>query len=341
MTVLRPRMQMLLYAAVLTPMGAVGAQEAPDAPRLRPVRPVHTYSIVARDSGTGELGVAVQSHWFSVGSSVPWAESGVGAIATQSFIDPSYGALGLDLMRTGKSAEQVLAGLVRADATPQVRQVGMVDASGGTAVFTGELAIQHACDRQGDGFTVQANLMHNSTVCDAMYAAFTTTRGDLAAKLVAALDAAEGEGGDIRGRQSAALLVVAASPSGRPWEDRIFDLRVEDSSDPLGELRRLLGVARAYRHMNAGDGYVTEGDIDSAVEEYRKAEALLPGESEPLFWHAVTLASVGRVDESLPLFAESFRLRPEWKELVPRLPAAELLPDDPELVQRIVETGEN
>jgi len=335
----RSRIRLLLCAAILTPLGAIRAQESPDASPSRSVRPVHTYSIVARDPGTGELGVAVQSHWFSVGSSVPWAESGVGAIATQSFIDPSYGALGLDLMRTGKSAEQVLSGLVQADATPQVRQVGMVDATGGTAVFTGDLAIQYACDRQGDGFTVQANLMHHSTVCDAMFSAFTATDGDLAGRLVAALLAAEGEGGDIRGRQSAALLVVAARPSGRPWEDRIFDLRVEDSADPLGELQRLLEVARAYRHMNAGDGYVTDGDIDSAVEEYRKAEALLPGESEPLFWHAVTLASVGRIDESLPLFAASFALRPEWRELVPRLPAAELLPDDPDVVRRIVEAG--
>ncbi len=335
----RSGLRLLVCAAILVSTGTIRAQETEHTPAMRSVRPVHTYSIVARDPASGELGVAVQSHWFSVGSSVPWAESGVGAIATQSFIDPSYGALGLELMRTGKSAEMALAGLVRADGTPDVRQVGMVDASGGTAAFTGSLAIQYACDRQGDGFTVQANLMQNSTVCDAMYEAFTTTSGDLAARLVAALDAAEGQGGDIRGRQSAALLVVAARPSGRPWEDRIFDLRIEDSPDPLVELQRLLGVARAYRHMNAGDAFVTEGDIDSAVEEYRKAEALLPGESEPLFWHAVTLASVGRVDESLPLFGESFILRPEWRDLVPRLPAAELLPDDPDLVRRIAETG--
>lgn len=330
---------LLASAAILGWTGEARTQDMERDPSIRSVRPVHTYSIVARDPASGELGVAVQSHWFSVGSSVPWAKSGVGAIATQSFIDPSYGALGLELMSTGKTAEQALAGLVRADRTPDVRQVGMVDASGGTAAFTGSLAIEYACDRQGDGFTVQANLMQNSTVCDAMYSAFTTTSGDLAARLVAALDAAEGQGGDIRGRQSAALLVVAAEPSGRPWEDRIFDLRVEDSTDPLVELRRLLGVARAYRHMNAGDAFVTDGDIDAAVEEYRKAEALLPGESEPLFWHAVTLASVGRVDESLPLFAESFTLRPEWMELVPRLPAAELLPDDPDLVRKIVQAG--
>ena len=331
----------LLFLAplLLLSIPRLAAQEpgSVDGRALRPVRPVHTYSIVARDPATGDLGVAVQSHWFSVGSSVPWAESGVGAVATQSFIDPSYGALGLALMRAGHGAPAALAGLVEADLTPQVRQVGMVDASGATAAFTGELAIRYACDLEGTGFTVQANLMHHETVCDAMYDAYRASPGDLADRLMAALDAAEAEGGDIRGRQSAALLVVAGVPSGRSWEDRIFDLRVEDSTDPLGELRRLLGVARAYRHMNAGDGHVTAGDIDAAVEEYRKAEALLPGESEPLFWHAVTLASVGRVEESLPLFAQAYELRPEWRELVPRLPAAGLLPDDEELVRRIVD----
>jgi uncharacterized Ntn-hydrolase superfamily protein len=285
------------------------------------------------------MGVAVQSHWFSVGSSVVWAASGVGAIATQSFIDPSYGANGLVLLGTGHTAAQALAGLVAADAHPEVRQVGMVDARGGTAVHTGKLAIQEACDFEGEGFTVQANLMHHATVCEAMVRAYTTRSGDLAERLMAALEAAQAEGGDIRGRQSAAILVVAAKASGRPWQDRLFDLRVDDSKEPLVELRRLLSVARAYRHMNEGDEQVTQGNIDAALEEYEHAEALLPGESEPIFWHAVTLASVGRVEESLPLFAEAYRLRPEWRELVPRLVPAELLPDDAEMMEKIVSAG--
>jgi len=323
----------LLVGGLGTP-AAAPAQEA-----ARPVRPVHTYSIVARDESTGQLGVAVQSHWFSVGSSVPWARSGVGAIATQSFIDPSYGANGLVLLETGSSASQALAGLVAADAHPEVRQVGIVDAGGGTAVHTGELAIQEACDAQGDGFTVQANLMHHPTVCDAMvrsYMESTESTADLAERLMRALEAAQAEGGDIRGRQSAALLVVAGKPSGRPWQDRLFDLRVDDSREPLIELRRLLSVARAYQHMNEGDEQVTRGNIDAAVEEYREAEALLPGESEPIFWHAVTLASVGRVQESLPLFAQAYRMHGEWRELVPRLVPAQLLPDDPAMIEAIV-----
>lgn len=328
---------LVLITLLVTPLPTSRSAAAQDLER--PLRPVHTYSIVARDAATGELGVAVQSHWFSVGSSVAWAESGVGAIATQSFIDPSYGANGLVLMETGKSAAEALAGLVAADVHPEVRQVGMVDSGGGTAVHTGALAIQEACDHEGDGFTVQANLMHHDTVCEAMVRAYTASAGDLAERLMAALEAAEAEGGDIRGRQSAALLVVAAKPSGRPWQDRRFDLRVDDHREPLVELRRLLSVSRAYQHMNEGDEQVTQGNIDAAVGEYEAAEALLPGESEPIFWHAVTLASVGRVDESLPLFAEAYRLRPEWKDLVPRLVPAQLLPDDPEMLEKIVAAG--
>jgi len=330
-----------LVASGLLGLLAVGVSPVPVAGQghVRPVRPVHTYSIVALDSVTGELGVGVQSHWFSVGAIVPWAESGVGAVATQSFVEPSYGPLGLGLMRTGRSARQALDGLLAADPHPEVRQVGMVDASGGTAVHTGSLAIAEACERTGEGFTVQANLMLAPTVCDAMVSAYRGTQGDLAERIMAALEAAQGEGGDLRGKQSAALLVVSGESTGRPWTDRIFDLRIEDDSDPIVELRRLLGVARAYRFMNEGDERVTEGDIDGAVEEYRKAEELLPAESEPIFWHAVTLASAGRVEASLPLFAKAFEMREEWRILVPRLVSAELLPDDPAMIERIVRAG--
>jgi uncharacterized Ntn-hydrolase superfamily protein len=321
----------LFITALVALPPPTSAQETP-----RAVRPAHTYSIVARDGATGQLGVAVQSHWFSVGSVVPWAEAGVGAVATQSFIDPGYGLNGLARMRSGQGASETLQGLLAADDHPEVRQVGIVDASGGTAVHTGDLAIEEFCDHEGDGFTVQANLMHHSTVCNAMVQTYTKTEGDLAERLMAALEAAEAEGGDIRGRQSAALLVVTAEPSGRPWADRLFDLRIEDHPQPIVELRRLLGVARAYRHMNEGDERVTRGEIEAALQEYRSAEALLPGQSEPIFWHAVTLASVGRVDESLPLFAEAFSLRAEWRELVPRLVGSQLLPEDEAMVKRIL-----
>lgn len=330
----RPLALVALAVALSSTSFAAVAQEPPE-----PLRPVTTYSIVARDSATGRLGVAVQSHWFSVGSVVPWARAGVGAVATQSFVEASYGPLGLRLLEAGRSPERALAGLLEADPSPGVRQVGMVDARGRVAVHTGERAIRHACQRTGDGFTVQANLMHRPGVCDAMHEAFRSGTGDLADRLLAALHAAEGVGGDIRGKQSAALLVVAAEASGRPWSDRIFDLRVEDDREPLAELERLVRVARAYRHMNAGDEAVTAGDVDRAAREYRAAEELLPDRAEPPFWHAVNLVNAGRVEESLPLFAEAFEKRAALRELVGRLPEAGLLPDRPALLEKIRSAG--
>lgn len=300
------------------------------------LRPVHTYSIVARDAATGELGVAVQSHWFSVGSIVSWAQPGVGAVATQSFVDPNYGPLGLQLMSAGKSAEQALTALLAADGNADVRQVGMVDANGVVATHTGEKAIDAHCDAAGDGYTVQANLMWKPTVCAAMQRAYLASQGDLAERMLAALEAAQADGGDIRGQQSAALLVVSGDASQPAWGGRLFDLRIEDHPEPLVELRRLLVMARAYRLMNEGDEYMANGDSERATVAYRAASALVPDNHEMIFWHAATLAADGNVDESLPLFSEAFALWPLWRELVQRLPASDLLPDDPALMQRIL-----
>jgi len=302
-----------------------------------PSRPVSTYSIVARDTETGELGVAVQSHWFSVGSIVSWAAPGVGAVATQSFVDPAYGPLGLELMASGKSAEQTLASLIAGDEHRNVRQVAMADANGGIAVHTGEQAIVEACDRKGEAFSVQANLMLNSTVCDAMYAAYTASDGDLAERLMAALEGAQAAGGDIRGKQSAALLVVNGDRTLPAWGGRVFDLRIEDHPEPLAELRRLLTLARAYNYMNEGDEHMTTGDLQAALEAYGKAQALVPDNHEMVFWAAVTLAGSGDVERALPLFERAFEMWPDWRELVPRLPASGLLPDDPGLIKRILD----
>ncbi len=211
----------------------------------RPLWSVATFSIVARDSATGELGVAVQSHWFSVGSVVPWVEAGVGAVATQSLVEVSYGPLGLEMMRSGKTAEKALNGLLKADENPQWRQVGMIDAHGNRAVHTGKKCIREAGHVAGATFICMANLMEKGTVWQAMADAFTRTEGDLADRMLAALDAAQDEGGDIRGRQSAAMVVVTGTPTGIPYRDRVIDIRVEDSPEPLRELRRLVGINRA------------------------------------------------------------------------------------------------
>jgi len=299
-------------------------------------RPVATYSIVARDPATGELGVAVQSHWFSVGPIVPFAEAGVGAVATQSFVDPSYGPLGLELMKAGRPAPDALAGLVRADANPEVRQVAMIDAEGRVAAHTGENAIIAAGHQVGENYSVQANMMERATVWPAMAEAFETTEGDLAARMLAALEAAQAEGGDIRGRQSAALLVVSGDPTGLPWVDRTYDLRIEDHPRPLEELARLLHLARAYREMNAGDEAMTTNEVAAAIRHYDKASAMVPDNAEMVYWTGVTLASEGRIEESLPRFERAFAVDSRWAVLTARLPVADLLPDDPELLTTIL-----
>jgi uncharacterized Ntn-hydrolase superfamily protein len=295
----------------------------------------HTYSIVARDPATGELGVAVQSHWFQVGTAVPWAEAGVGAVATQSFVEVSYGPKGLELMRRGMSAPEALEKLLAADEQRDVRQVAMVDAKGRVAAWTGPKCIQAAGHTTGDGWSVEANLMEKDTVWPAMARAFEAATGPLAERLLAALDAAQAEGGDIRGRQSAALLVVRGTPSGEPWRDTVVDLRVDDSPEPLAELHRLYDRHLAYQAMNAGDDAFATGDVKAALGHYSKAAEMAPDIVELPFWQAVTLASDGREAEALPIFRRVFAAEPIWAELVTRLPAAGLLPDDPELLGRI------
>jgi len=304
-------------------------------------RPLHTFSIVARDSATGQLGVAVQSHWFSVGPLVPWAEAGVGAVATQSFVDPAYGPLGLELMRAGKSAREALTGLLAADDGRAVRQVAMVDAKGRVAAHTGAKCIPAAGHIEGEQFTVEANLMLNDKVWPAMARAYRETTGDLAARMLAALDAGEAAGGDIRGRQSAAIVIVSGTSTGRPWNDRIMDLRVEDDEAPLKELRRLVTVHRAYQRENAGDLAVEKNDVAGALREYGAAEAMLPDNLEMKYWHAVALVNVGKLEESLPLFGEVFAKDANWRELTRRLPGVDLLKTDARGVERILSAGKH
>ena len=299
-------------------------------------RPVHTYSIVARDTVTGEMGVAVQSHWFSVGSLVTWAEAGVGAVATQSFVDPAYGPLGLDLMRAGKTANQALEALLASDPGKDVRQVAMIDAKGNVAAHTGVKCIQGAGHIIGKNYSVQANLMLNDKIWPAMSKAFESAKGDLAERMLGALDAAQAVGGDIRGKQSAAILIVKAKSTGRPWADRAMELRIEDHPEPLKELRRLVNIHRAYEHMNNGDLAVEHNDVDAALREYGAAEAMFPDNLEMKFWHATALVNVGRVGQSLPLFKEIFAKDKNWADLIPRLPASGALNADDSIIKQIL-----
>ena len=299
-------------------------------------RPAGTYSIVAYDPQTEEMGVAVQSHWFSVGASVTWAAAGLGAVATQAFIEPSYGPLGLTLMKAGKSAAEALTSLLAGDSQRQVRQVAMVDAAGGTAVHTGSRCIQAAGHFQGQHYAVQANMMTTGKVWAAMQTAYEKGAGDLADRMMAALDAAETAGGDVRGRQSAALLVVKGGASAPFWTDRRFDIRVDDNPQPLRELKRLLHLGRVYEHMNRGDDLATVGEADAAARHYRHAAALAPDRMEPLFWYAVDLAVNGKLETARPMFAKVFGHEPGWRTLLERLPRAGLFPDDKVLLAEIL-----
>jgi uncharacterized Ntn-hydrolase superfamily protein len=279
-------------------------------------RPHGTYSIVALDPDSGELGAAVQSHWFSVGSLCTWARPGIGAVATQSVVEPAHGPHGLDRIERGEDAEAALAGVLAEDALARVRQVGVVDARGNVAVHTGEDCIPEAGHATGAYWSCQANMMDRATVPGAMSAAFADAGGDLAARLIAALDAAEAEGGDVRGRQSAALLI--APPAGEPWQARI-DLRVEDHVDPLGELRRLLSLQRAYELAGEADELMGEGRADDAAGRYLRASELAPESDELLFWAGLAIAQNGDVTAGADAVRRAADRHPGWLRLLDRL----------------------
>ncbi|MBI5711617.1 MAG: DUF1028 domain-containing protein [Candidatus Eisenbacteria bacterium] len=319
-------MSLFSFAPVLLLVAGPGVPPAPLA---------HTYSIVARDPATGELGVAVQSHYFSVGPVVPWAEAGVGAVATQSLVLVDYGPNGLALMRQGMTARQALDSLVRADAHNQGRQVAMVDARGGVAAYTGKGCIPDAGHQTGEQYSVQANLMANEKVWPAMAQAFEGARGDLGERMLQALEAGQKAGGDIRGMQSAALVVVKAQSSGKPWADRLYDLRVEDSPEPLTELRRLMRLRRAYNLEDAGDNAIAEKKPEEALRNYEQAMTLAPDVVELQFWAAVSMYTNGREQEGLEVFRKVFAREARWVPLVPRLAKAGLFPDDAKKIAEV------
>lgn len=298
----------------------------------------HTYSIVARDPETGEMAVGVQSHWFSVGSVVSWGEAGVGVVATQSFVNKSFGPRGLALLKEGKTAKEALDILLSTDEAKGVRQVSIIDSKGNVATHTGDNCIPFAGHSKGDNFSAQANMMLESTVWDAMAKAYLENDElPLAERVIEALKAAQMEGGDIRGKQSAALLVVSGDASTKEWEDPMIDLRVDDNKNPLQELERLLKVYRAYEHMNEGDLAMEENDMTKALEEYGAAMRMFPDNVEMKYWTAVTLANNGKMDEALEMFGEVFGADKNWKELTRRIAKGGFLTVSDEDLQKILD----
>jgi uncharacterized Ntn-hydrolase superfamily protein len=270
---------------------------------------------------------------------VSWAEAGVGAVATQSVVEPAYGPRGLALMRDGKSAPAALHQLLADDPQEPARQVAMIDRGGRVAVHTGSRCIRHAGHAVGDQVSAQANIMERDTVPAAMVRAYSAASGvAFAERLLAALDAAQAEGGDLRGRQSAALLIVSPRATGNPVEDRPMDLRVEDHSDPLIEMRRLLSLHRAYQRVDVGDQLAAAGDVEGSLAEYEAAHRSQPDNLELAFWHGVALAASGREEDAAPIMRRAFEAHAGWIELLKRLPAAGLFPDDGELIARLIGT---
>ena len=295
----------------------------------------HTYSIVAFDSKTRDIGVAVQSHWFNVGAIVPWGRAGVGVVATQSFVNPSFGTLGLEMMKK-MSPREVVERLIAADKGKDLRQLAVLDSKGRAAAYTGSSCIPASGHIIGKTHSVQANMMLNNSVWPEISKAFVKARGPLAERMVAALEAGEKAGGDIRGRQSAAILVVRGESTGNPWEDRLVDLRVDDSPEPLVELKRLLKVHRAYEHMNNGDLALETGEVELALRHYTSAEKLFPDNTEMRFWHAAALTNTGKFDEALPMFGKVFSKDNNWRELVARIVPLGLLKVNERQLERIL-----
>ena len=297
----------------------------------------HTFSIVAVDESTGQIGAAVQSHWFSVGSIVTWAEAGVGAVATQSLVNVSFGPRGLSLLKEGKTVHDVLDLLLSSDEGREFRQVAIIDYKGNVSTFTGNKCIAEANHMTGKNYSVQANMMLNDKVVAAMSEAFENSQGPLAERMMASMNAAQDAGGDIRGEQSAAILVVRGQSTGKIWEDRLIDIRVEDHPHAVAEIGRILKLYRAYEHMNKGDLAIEKGDEKTALIEYSAAKQIIPHSIEIDYWTAVSLANIGRLDEALPLFKEVFTKDRNWIELTKRIVPNGMLTINQASLQRILD----
>ena len=284
-----------------------------------------TYSIVARDPETGRFGIAVQSHFLGVGPVVPWLEAGVGAVATQASVNVSFGPIGLEMLRAGQTAAEVVASLTGGDERAAIRQLGVVDAEGRAAAHTGAECIPACGHHVGEGYTVQGNLLERDTCWPAMADAYegALTRGEpFVERLVLALEAAEREGGDVRGRQSAAIMVVDGEvrPTtwrGRLWGGRLMDVRVEDHADPVPELRRIVTMHLAYE-LSDDDGDAARAGR-SPEERYALARELAPDAYELVFWRGVELATGGDVEAGRRELQIAFAADSRWRTTLQHL----------------------
>lgn len=297
-----------------------------------------TYSIVARDADSGAIGVATQSHFFAAGGLVCWAEPGVGAVASQSFADPSLGSTGLELMSRDVGAPDSLRALLLLDEGREFRQVAMIDSTGDVGVHTGSSCIQYAGHAVGDGVCALGNMLRNDRTWDAMLISYQESQGDLADRLIAALRAAEAAGGDIRGRQAAGIRIVASERGPRPWQDLLLDLRVEDHEDPVEELARLVDYKRAFDRVAGvifAEGLIlgefrepTDGSLEKALGDLEMSAAELGDSAEPDLWRTILLARAGRNAEASAALERAAMMNPALYDFVRRLPDAGFLSTD-------------
>jgi uncharacterized Ntn-hydrolase superfamily protein len=285
-----------------------------------------TYSIIGRDAETGEIGIAVQSRWFHAGQDLAWIQPAVGAVCTQAITDPSYGPRGLELLQAGKSPREAIDELTAADPGLDVRQVAIASADGDIAQHTGAACVAAAGHASGSTCCAQGNMLASDTCWGAMVEAFERASGPLPDRLLAALEAAEREGGDARGRQAGRLLVCGGRPTGAEWEDRVVDLQVVDHPRPVEELARLLRLQRAYARLSSAFQLVRAGNATGAAAEVDAAAELAPEDDQIAFWRATILAPTGRVDEAAAAFREAVRAHPAWPDFLRRCVAAGLVP---------------
>jgi len=296
---------------------------------------VVTYSIVARDADTGEMGVATQSQAFAVGNSVPFALPGHGVIATQSMAEPMYGSVGLDLLQGGFTAQEVLTALSSVDPQPERRQVAVLGVNGELAAYTGASCVEAAGHQIGDSCIALANMVASPAVWEAMVEQFECSGGPLAQRLLSALQAAEEAGGDFRGRRSAAIMVVRATTTGRPWHDMVVDLRVDDSPEPLDALADLLMTRARYQDVVRAFQQAIDGDPVTADRELELLRPQDPAtEPDQLLWRAVVAALAGREGAAKDMLADLAAAAPQFVEAARRFGKAGLLPAD--VVERIL-----
>ena len=317
--------------------GFLSLQAQSVAARKNNVKPISTFSIVAHDSVSGELGIAVASRFFAVGSVVPWARADIGAVATQSFANTSFGWKGLDLMDKGLTPDEALKVLLRTDSDPQRRQIGLVSADGKSATYTGKLCNPWAGGRNGPGYAIQGNILAGEAVVTAMEKSYLNTEGTLADKIYAALIAGEANGGDSRGKQSAALLVVKKDAGYGGFTDRAIDIRVDESAEPFKELGRLLQYAQMNYAWNEGWTLFTRDKYQEALPHMERTAKLAPENPEVLYDLAVIRLAAGKKDEALEALKKSVTLNPKLRKQAQGDSDLDALRDDPDFKKAVSE----